>query len=251
MNKNLLKKVCAIILIVAAPFILNAQSFKSHSKQGVKTNPVNKVLAGYDGSLLEVNTSNGYSMWPKVSTDSVSFIGTIKNNGINFYPGVDVNLEITDQSNNVVYSSSVSYGGMNPGATIAFNVGNFYTNVKDSYVAKTWCAIQGFTDEDASNDTVYAYFQVNDSILARDYAIFGAAQDPQTLNDFDTLSKLGNIFQIPKADYLTSVYFELTGAASTNDTVRASIYSVTAGVPDQLIAQTIITNISVAGAPST
>jgi len=187
---------------------------------------------------LQVN-SNFFAIapsaqWPLAQAETFNFLADVQNNGLNDATGVSLNVTVTDDGNNVLYTDDLAYG-LIEADSIVENVpftgtGFLPTALGQHNIAYT--ITSDSTDEVADNNIVSNSFLMTDTLFAKEV---GATRDvfPAAANwdaGEPTSWAYGNVFHIINAndEFIRTAQFSLTGADVAGNDVLAAVYKWTA-----------------------
>ncbi len=204
----------------------------------------------YDAALVDRVYMNEYSVIPKKQFTAAPLIqSSIASN----HGGANItNVFMTNMLINGSDFSVIQTNASNIVPTLAPN--GLTTLVAPSYTPP---ADTGFyigvnlvdmteTDPDASNDTILEAFMVDDSLFARDDAMFtGYIDGSLGLTGSEII--LGNTYTLTSADVLTNVLTYLTGPIVGNQ-LQMVVYNFASGLPTTLVASSNVYTITTAGA---
>lgn len=191
-------------------------------------------VVNYDLALSAANVASQYTMAPISLADSILFPGaTILNNGLQTVHNVELSVNIKNELGTVVYTDSSLVDSLISATTVNLTTPAFSaTAVGQYYIYYT--ASMTEPDGDAMNDTLSVFgIEVTDSVYARDNGISVGALGIGA----GTGGYLGQDFHLTKTSLLSSVGVYIT-QGYTGTPLAVGIWSMTAGMPDSLIAST-------------
>lgn len=236
-----IKNLSFTLLFISIVSMANAQL--SISAKNITTNAGQKISSGNnDAGITAADPSNRLSMWTKYQTAPISIAGKVKNQGNLKLDTVIVTVEISDYNMVNVFSGSQTILNIDSGLSSAYSVGTYQPNAIGLYTAKVYCSLPNIADDDASNDTLYSYFSVTDSVFAQDYSDLTGVTNISTFNSTPgSQTIMGQMYVLNKSDMLTSISFTLDHPENIGDSLYAVVYSVTGnGFPDTLVATTTV-----------
>lgn len=194
--------------------------------------PANDVLA------KSVEPVNGLTMSPNSQNAPMQYQNQLRSIGNAATNGVTSLVNIYDGAATLQTTLNATSANIPKWTTLTKVASSSFTPPAGNglYYAE---GIQSFSDPVEYNDTTYSYLVINDSIMAKDYA-----QDTNVVVGSigigpagGTDKKLGQIFPLAVADALTSItmYFS---APRLNNSVSMSVYSVSGGLPANVIGNT-------------
>lgn len=229
--------------MILMAFALNANAQLRVTAKTSNPVAVNKISSGnYDAAITTADPSNRLSMWPKYQTDPINIAGKVKNSGLMFLDSIIVNVEIVDFNMVTVFTGTDTILNLDTMLTALYSVGTYQPNDIGLYVAKVYSSLPNMTDDDASNDTLYSYFSITDSVFAQDYSSLTGTTNVSSFNSTPgSETIMGQMYVLTKSDMLTSISFTLDHPQSINDSLYAVVYSVGLnGFPDTLMATTTV-----------
>jgi FlaG/FlaF family flagellin (archaellin) len=187
-----------------------------------------------DVAMADEGFPGEYTIIPLTQVQPMNIYANVRNNGASVATNVGVQLDIyriqSATPTNVYSNTSPTVATLNPGDTANILAGTYTPDDTGLYVVQYVSMMSG-SDADMSNDTLYRYFFVDDSTYARDYSpVTGMLDNSLGANNNNEIF-LGQIYDVITPASLTSVSFYLA-APTLGNTVTASVYGVTAGVPD-------------------
>jgi hypothetical protein len=196
-------------------------------------------IATYDARPFDPALSGEYTMIPALQKESFELKGKIINYGTQTIGGAKILFRVFDTNNNQIYSdTSISSPAIFPGDTSGFLGASTPGYVlPDTGVYLIDHEIILPTDTETWNDLVTGFIYLNDSIYARDFtAIDGDIQNAFGFNN-GNMGYLGQMYRIHHSSAFTSATF-YSSDPKFGAQVEIKLYSVAAGVPQNLIATT-------------
>ncbi len=195
----------------------------------------------YDAALFSATNLNEYSVVPKphYNNQPLPLTATVKNVGGTSFTGAQVRFNVYDgNTNNVIHTVlSNTSGPVAAGSTVDLTAASYAIPNDTGYYITEYIVSIPLQDADSSNDTLYRYFWITDSIYARDEAMFTATLDGALGIASGGTVIMGQNFQLSVADKLSRVSFYVTGPA-IGDTTQIFLYSTDGtGAPLNLLAQ--------------
>lgn len=236
-----IKNLSLTLLFISAVSIANAQL--SISAKNITTNTGQKISTGNnDAGITDADPSNRLSMWTKYQTAPISIAGKVKNQGALKLDTVIVTVEISDNNMVNVFSGTQTILNIDSGLSAVYSIGTYQPTTVGLYTAKVYCSLPNIVDDDASNDTMYSYFSITDSVYAQDYSDLTGVTNISTFNSTPgSQTIMGQMYVLNKSDMLTSISFTLDHPENIGDSLYAVVYSVNAnGFPDTLVATTTV-----------
>jgi len=206
----------------------------------------------YDAALVGASNLNEYSLVPKVHFNSqpLPLTATAKNVGGAAVSSVKVQFNIYKSNfSNLIHSvfSNVS-GPLAASSTIDLSASPFTIPSDTGYYITQYIVSMAQVDANTSNDTMYRYFRVTDSIYARDEVYFTNTLDGSLGIDSGGTVIMGQNFRINTPDKISRVSFYVTGPA-VGDTTSIMLFSTAAdGTPLTQLATSNPYKFTVAGA---
>jgi len=198
----------------------------------------------YDAALFSATNLNEYSVVPKphYNNQPLPLTATVKNVGGTSFSGAQVRFNVYDgNTNNVIHTvMSNTSGPVAAGSTVDLTAASYVIPPDTGYYIAEYIVSIPQADADSSNDTLYRYFWISDSIYARDEAIFTETLDGALGIASGGTVIMGQNFQLAVADKLSRVSFYVTGPA-VGDTTQMFLYSTDGtGAPLTLLASSNI-----------
>ena len=236
-----IKNVFLTLLLLSVFSVAKAQ-LRITAKNNVSNGNLKISSGNNDAGIASADPSNRLSMWTKYQTAPISIAGKVKNQGNLKLDTVVVTVEITDNNMAIVFTGTQTILNIDSGLTANYSIGTYQANAIGLYTAKIYSSLPYIADDDASNDTLYSYFSVTDSIYAQDYADLTGVTNIATFNSTPgSQTIMGQMYELTKSDMLTSISFTLDHPENIGDSLYAVVYSITAnGFPDTLIATTTL-----------
>ena len=182
--------------------------------------------AAYDAAML----SGSISEFTSIPLDQVTPLTPsceVFNNGSSPVTNVSVATTITNSTNAVVYSSTMTQASLAVGATAALTAATTFTpTAVDFYLVEYVVSITEL-DNQPLNDTLYTAIDVADSLYARDFAVLaGNAAVTGALGiGAGNFGVLGNVINITSPTEMVSLEGFLNGSLSIGDTITAKVYN--------------------------
>ncbi len=217
------------------------------------------IVQASAGPVTDVSMAGLTSEYTQVPLSQISPLGTsgvIDNIGGTAVTNATMTVNVYDGLMANVYTASSTPVGIAMGANTTATVAGFTPVVADVYTVEYIASITEI-DADALNDTTMFSILVTDSTYARDNGVIAGALGIGAGNG----GQLGQQFTMNTAGDITSVSFWVSnsGGTMTGEPLVVSIYDMSVGVPNAMIAQTdtvylnVDTNImmtaSIAGGP--
>ncbi|HIA37457.1 MAG TPA: hypothetical protein EYN89_12190, partial [Flavobacteriales bacterium] len=164
-----------------------------------------------------------FSMIPANQFDTAQYAIEVKNNRPGTETGVMLNVTVNDGANDVYKESSASdtiNGCVD--STLLFCANGFFTNNIGSYSVNMDVSLDS-TDVDLSNNTVSHFFDVTDTVFARD---FGGTQYQLTAASYGASQPygFGNWYDFVNADTITSISVQLGGSIVVGTVIQGTVY---------------------------
>ncbi|HXH18066.1 MAG TPA: choice-of-anchor J domain-containing protein, partial [Chitinophagales bacterium] len=191
------------------------------------------VQLDYDAKIESVDTPSQYTIIPVSQLTPLPLGAIVSNNGGLTVTNVMLTVNVYDGNFlNVHSASSAPLALLAPGNTANLSAGSFTPSAVDAYFFEYIVSISE-ADGDNANDTMYWMNPIvtDDSTYARDDANVTGA-----LGIGVPGGNLGQQFDIINQAELTSISFFVT-RGYTGRPVSANIWSMAAGIPDSIIAQ--------------
>ncbi|HPS83988.1 MAG TPA: choice-of-anchor J domain-containing protein, partial [Bacteroidales bacterium] len=191
-------------------------------------------VVSYDIALSSPNVASQYTMVPASLADSILFPGaTILNNGLQTVHNVELSVNIKNELGTVVYTDSSMVDSLISATSVNLTTPAFSATATGQYYIHYSISM---TEPDGNpvNDTLSVFgIEVSDSVYARDNGISVGALGIGS----GTGGYLGQDFHLTKTSLLSSVgLYVMSGYTGTP--LSVGIWSMTAGMPDSLIAST-------------
>lgn len=209
---------------------------------------IDKIEVGTPTGAVDVAMDNSfpyqYTMFPLSQTVGTTFNANVKNNSlVSGSTTLTIDVFLNDILNQV-YTDQFGPFSVGPGATI--NVGTSIFTPADTgvYIVRYLTSTTG--DSDASNDTLFQFFVVDDSTYARDYAVVDGAI-ANSLGVTGAPVQLGQLYDayIGGTVYSASA-FVIPSASAAGNNINFSVFDVAAGVPNTLLGTTSDYTLSIA-----
>jgi hypothetical protein len=170
-----------------------------------------------DAILATLSYTPGYGKVPEKLLSPLNLSGTVQNGGSDTLNAVTVNLEVA--LNGVPQTpANQSVGAILPLTTATFSV-PFTPAAKGLYEFTAFSSLAGQTDEFPSSDTLTTFFEVTDSVYARDNGIANAAN--YSVSSADKAIAL-TVFDFPQTVFVKGVELVL-GNPTAGDTTYAAL----------------------------
>lgn len=168
----------------------------------------------------------GYSIWPESQAPSLTFNGTLGNQGTDSLTNATFKVTVG------TFSDSVSVAALASGQSATVTTTNPFTPAGVGSYAVMYSSYANENDTIQTNNTDMGTIAISDSVYARDDSIATGSLGIGV----GTTGILGQIFDITAQDTLTSVSFFLNGAIA-GDTTFVELYSFN-GTPQTVLATT-------------
>jgi len=206
----------------------------------------------YDVALHSAVNPNEYSVVPfsHYNGNTIPLTATAKNVGGAGISGVKVNFKIYNSTNNNLLHSAQSNtsGPVLAGSTVDLTASPFTIPQTPASYKIEYIVSMMQQDSNSSNDTLYRYFSITDTIYARDEAYFTNTLDGSLGIAAGGTAHIGQNFTLTTADKLSRVRFYVTGPA-VGDSATMYLYSTLPdGTPSTVLAQSTPYIFTVAGA---
>jgi len=187
-----------------------------------------------DLALSAANVASQYTMAPVSLADSILFPGaTIFNNGLMTAHNVELTVSIENELGTVVYTDSAMADSLLSSTSVNLTTAAFSATAVGQYTIY-YTASMTEPDADPLNDTISVFgIEVTDSVYARDNGISVGALGIGAGNG----GYLGQDFHVSKTSLLSSVGLYVV-SGYTGTPLAVGIWSMTAGMPDSMIAST-------------
>lgn len=186
-----------------------------------------------DAQMQVADTATQYTLMPASEITPLNFNGTIRNNGVNALTGVSAQVNVYNGTTNVYSANSTTVATLASGATTNWTIPSFTPSGTGVYTVEFIANQTSGTDQNHGNDTLFQYFVVTDSTYARDDGTVTSSLGIGAGNG----GYLGQAFDVPNTDYLTSVGVFFT-RGYTGRQAALVIWNTVAGVPSTIIAST-------------
>jgi len=182
---------------------------------------------------MRVNT-NWYAVapnyfWPLSMVEPFSFMADIENVGSEAQTNVNLNLTMTDDGGNVVFTEDLDYGTINADS-LAENVPftGFFTPEAMGVYTGTYEVTADAADAYPENNSVSFEFWVNDTLFAKENGGFANRPADSNWDEGEAWSwAYGNYFYVPEAagNFFKNVFFAIEAPEELEgETVTISIY---------------------------
>lgn len=206
-------------------------------------------LPTVDAAIVDDGFIGECPLLPINQAEAFKMEGRVLNNGGSDINNVSINFDVFkgDLSTNVFTGTSSVAPLIAAGDTSGVLFANFVPTDTGVYILRQVIAVAG--DGNGANDTAYSFIYVNDSIYGRDYTDFDASGYLGGFGFTGGQGTLGQIYHVYQGSQFTSATCYLDSPVE-GDSIRFSVYTVTAGLPSLLIggsATYVITAVDAAG----
>ncbi|GAB5416927.1 MAG: hypothetical protein Crog4KO_17940 [Crocinitomicaceae bacterium] len=177
-----------------------------------------------------------YTLTPITQVTAIGTDGVITNNGFATVTNANMTVNVYDGTMANVYSgTSNTVATLAPGASSPVTAAGYVPTLTDVYTIEMISNIAE-VDGDLSNDTLTFTYVVTDSTFARDNGVLVGTLGIGAGNG----GVIGQQYTLVNPDYLSTISFFLNNAAGqiTNDSIVATVYNMSGGLPNAVIAQT-------------
>lgn len=224
-------------------FITNGLVSGQWTIGGMLQSSPNNMLFGYelndfvqpavDAEMTSASHDLGFTQIPLDHAGALVFNGEITNKGTDALAAYDFITEVFSGATQVSIST-ISGTNLASGATVPMSSSSFALSSTGVYDVLLYVNVTGTqVDTVIGNDTIYYTLEITDSTFARDNGI--SSGNGYTVST--TSSGLAaTSYTLAVADTLSSIYIRLENPVP-NDTTYGVVYSISGGLPFQLIAQ--------------
>lgn len=194
-------------------------------------------LPAADAAIIDDGFIGEYPEIPINQAEAFKMEGRVLNNGGSDITNVSINFDVFlgDLTNNVFTGTSNAAAVIAAGDTSPVLSGTYVPTDTGLYILRQVVVLAG--DANGANDTTFSVVYVNDSVYARDFTDFDASGYLGGFGFTGGMGTLGQIFHVYQGSQFTSVtgFFD---APTEGDSIKFSVYTVTAGAPDFLVGST-------------
>ncbi|MFN8144642.1 MAG: T9SS type A sorting domain-containing protein [Bacteroidia bacterium] len=194
-------------------------------------------LPSVDAGVVDDGFIGEYPEIPINQAEAFAIEGRIVNNSGSDLTNASLSFDVflNDLSTNVFTGTSSVVPLIAAGDTSPVLTASYVPSDTGLYILRQVVSVAG--DADGSNDTTFSVVYVNDSVYARDFTDFDASGYLGGFGFNGGQGTLGQMFHIYQGSQFTSVtgFFD---APTEGDSIRFSVYTTAAGMPDLLIAST-------------
>lgn len=195
----------------------------------------------YDVTIESAENPNEYSVVPKphYNMNAIPLSATARNVGGAAVSGVKVKFNVYDgNTGNLMHTAqSTPSGPIAANSTVVCTAPAYPITNDTAYYINEYIVSMTQQDGNTSNDTLYRYFWISDTIYGRDDAFYTATLDGSLGIGTGGEAIMGQHFRLRTPDKLSNVRFYVTGPA-IGDTTTMYLYSTLPdGTPNALLAQ--------------
>lgn len=188
-------------------------------------------LIANDGQLISIEQPSEYTRMP-INQAALNLGGSIRNGGIDSLTNLNLNVEIYDATNTIVYTAAGTATDLAAGDTASFSITPFTPTSTGEYSVKYFLSCTEI-DGNNSNDTLLTSFTVSDTVYARDNEVISGNLGIGAGNG----GFVGQDFVISNTDELTSITIRVS-AGYTGRQLALAIWDFGATTPNAIIAGT-------------
>ncbi len=191
-----------------------------------------RQVSGFN-DLIALSPNQEYSQIPRSQVWNIPLTAKIKNQGSSTAFNAVLSTEVYKSPDFITPLQSFSGIGdtIIPTQIKTLSSGNYQPLSRGSYLFRHIVSTTSFMDGNTSNDTTDFWFEVTDSVYARDNNSLDFSIDNP---GFANTIEVGQVFDVNLTATLTSITFATEGA-NTGDTATLSLYNTVAGYPSTLI----------------
>ncbi|MBL4578241.1 MAG: PKD domain-containing protein, partial [Flavobacteriales bacterium] len=179
----------------------------------------------YDAVLTAANSE--YVQIPIKHTDPIVLEATIENQGKNNFTNAQMTVNVADLNLNQVFTgTSNTIGSLAVNATGTLTVSGGFTPQDTGWYRREYIVSIFETDGNLSNDTIYSWVYVSDSVYARDNGIITVGLGIGA----STFGIWGQTFELQTSDYLNYI-LSFSFGQDVGDTTRLVLWSMAGGFP--------------------
>ena len=206
----------------------------------------------YDVALVGAANLNEYSVVPKVhyNNQPLALTATAKNVGGAAVSNVKVKFNIYKNNTSSLIHTALSNvsGPLAADSSINLSAPLYTIPLDTGYYISEYIVSMAQQDANTSNDTLFRYFWVSDSLYARDDALYTSSLDGALGISSGNTVIMGQNYKLKVPDKISRVSFYVTSGV-VGDTTILLLYSTAAnGVPVTLLASSLPYKFTTAGA---